>query len=179
MRSRKVTRMYLQFAPDERLEDWSDDRIWAELRVRFELEGSVLNEGRILQKAVTPMRSFVTEPMQYEQLFLAGDSAHIVPPTGAKGMNLAIADAWFLSRALAKFYKDNSRADLDNYSALCLRRVWRVQYFSYWMTNMLHRANVDDAFDYRRQIAELENVTSSRAAARNLAENYSGLPFES
>jgi p-hydroxybenzoate 3-monooxygenase len=178
MRSPSLTRLYLQCAPDEKLENWPDSRIWEELSARLEMDGFVLQQGAIVQKGVTPMRSFVAEPMQYGSLFLAGDSAHIVPPTGAKGMNLAIADVRLLARALAKYYADGRRDELDRYSNACLRRVWRAQYFSYWMTTMLHRTNVGDAFDYRRQLAELDNVTSSRAAAANLAENYSGLPFD-
>lgn len=178
MRTPSLTRLYLQCSPDEKLENWPDSRIWEELSARFEMDGFVLNEGPIQQKGITPMRSFVTEPMQFGRLFLAGDSAHIVPPTGAKGMNLAIADVRLLARALAHFYSTGSEDELSTYSQRCLRRVWRAQYFSYFMTNMLHRAHIDDAYDYRRQLAELDNVTSSRAAATNLAENYSGLPFD-
>jgi p-hydroxybenzoate 3-monooxygenase len=178
MRSPTLTRLYLQCATDEKLEDWEDARIWEELNVRFEMDGFILQEGPIVQKGITPMRSFVAEPMQYGRLFLAGDSAHIVPPTGAKGMNLAIADVRLLARAIAKYYSSGNHDELDRYSHACLRRVWRAQYFSYWMTTMLHRTNVADAFDYRRQFAELDSVTSSRAAATNLAENYSGLPFD-
>lgn len=178
MRSPKLTRLYLQCAPDERLEDWPDSRVWEELSARLEMEGFELHEGPIVQKSVTPMRSFVAEPMQHGRLFLAGDSAHIVPPTGAKGMNLAIADARLLARALAKYYASGSEEELGRYSHDCLRRVWRAQYFSYWMTTMLHRTDIRDAYDYRRQLAELDNLTSSRAAATNLAENYSGLPFD-
>ena len=176
MRSPSLTRLYLQCAPDENLEHWPEARIWEELSGRFEMDGFVLNTGPILQKNITPMRSFVAEPMQFGRLFLAGDSAHIVPPTGAKGMNLAIADVRSLARALARFYSSGSEDELATYSQHCLRRVWRAQYFSYFMTNMLHRADVTDAYDYRRQLAELDNITSSRAAAKNLAENYSGLP---
>ena len=176
MRSPSLTRLYLQCAPDENLENWPDAHIWEELSARFEMDGFVLNTGPILQKNITPMRSFVAEPMQFGRLFLAGDSAHIVPPTGAKGMNLAIADVRLLARALDRFYSSGSEDELATYSQRCLRRVWRAQYFSYFMTNMLHRANVADAYDYRRQLAELDNITSSRAAATNLAENYSGLP---
>lgn len=178
MRSPKLTRLYFQCAPDERLENWPDARIWEELSTRLEMDAFVLHEGPIVQKGVTPMRSFVAEPMQYGRLFLAGDSAHIVPPTGAKGMNLAIADARLLARALTKYYASGSEAELDRYSHACLGRVWRAQYFSYWMTTMLHRSDIHDAYDYRRQLAELDNITSSRAAATNLAENYSGLPFD-
>ncbi len=178
MRSPTLTRLYLQCACDEKLENWPDARIWEELSRRFEMEGFVLNEGPIQQKGITLMRSFVCEPMQFGRLFLAGDAAHIVPPTGAKGMNLAIADVRLLARALGRFYAKGSDDELAAYSQRCLRRVWRAQYFSYWMTNMLHRANVADAYEYRRQLAELDNVTSSRAAAANLAENYSGIPFD-
>ena len=178
MRTPALTRLYLQCAPDEKLEAWPDARVWEELQARFAMDGFRLNEGPIVQKNVTPMRSFVAEPMQHGRLFLAGDSAHIVPPTGAKGMNLAIADVQLLARALARYYADGSRDQLDGYSQACLRRVWRAQYFSYWMTTMLHRSRVDNEFDYRRQMAELDNVTSSRPAATNLAENYSGLPFD-
>jgi p-hydroxybenzoate 3-monooxygenase len=178
MRSPTLTRLYLQCALDEKLEEWPDARIWEELSVRLQSDGFALHEGAILHKGVTPMRSFVVEPMQCGRLFLAGDSAHIVPPTGAKGMNLAIADVRLLARALAKFYSSGGRDELDRYSESCLRRIWRAQYFSYWMTSMLHRTNVNDAFNYRRQLAELDNVTSSKAAATNLAENYSGLPFD-
>ena len=179
MRSPEISRLYLQCDHDENIDEWPDDRIWTELRTRFATRGGFeLRDGPILQKGVTPMRSFVAEPMQYGRLFLAGDAAHIVPPTGAKGMNLAIADVRLLARAIAKFYSSGERGDLDRYSQNCLRRVWRAQHFSYWMTTMLHRANPADGFDYRRQLAELENVASSRAAATNLAENYSGLPFD-
>ncbi len=178
MRSPSLTRLYLQCAPDEQIERWPEQRIWEELSARLEMDGFALHHGPILQKGITPMRSFVAEPMQYGRLFLAGDSAHIVPPTGAKGMNLAIADVRLLARAIKKYYSGSGQDELDQYSRNCLRRVWRAQYFSYWMTTMLHRAHVDDGFDYRRQLAELDNVTSSRAAATNLAENYSGLPFD-
>jgi p-hydroxybenzoate 3-monooxygenase len=178
MRSPSLTRLYLQCPWDEKLENWPNARIWDELRARFEMDGFSLNEGPIQQKGITHMRSFVSEPMQFGRLFLAGDAAHIVPPTGAKGMNLAVADVRLLARALARFYAAGSEDELATYSQRCLRRVWRAQYFSYWMTNMLHRADIDDAYEYRRQLAELDNVTSSRTAAANLAENYSGLPFD-
>ncbi len=176
MRSPTLSRLYLQCRPEEDLGQWPDERIWNELATRLATrKGFHLNEGPIVQKSVTPMRSFVAEPMQYGRLFLAGDSAHIVPPAGAKGMNLAIADVRVLSRALAHFYRTGSEERLSMYSQSCLRRVWRAQHFSWWMTSMLHRAESDTGFDYRRQLAELENVTSSRAAATNLAENYTGL----
>lgn len=179
MRSTEITRAYLQCAPDEDLAQWPDARIWEELHRRLEVEGAFrLNEGPILQRGVTPMRSFVIEPMQYGRLFLAGDAAHIVPPTGAKGMNLAVADVRVLSRALVAFFK-SGRADLlEAYSATCLRRVWQVQCFSWWMTALMHRFPDADAFGERLRDAELRNVVSSRAAAQALAENYVGLPYD-
>jgi len=178
MRSPTLSRLYLQCRPDENLNEWSDQRIWQELHARTEADGFDLTEGPILQKGVTPMRSFVIEPMQFGKLFLAGDAAHIVPPTGAKGMNLAIADVTVLARALAEFYKTGRHDLLNRYSQTCLRRVWRVQHFSWWMTSMLHRFEGDTAFDRRRQLAELEYVTSSRIAAQSLAENYVGWPLQ-
>jgi p-hydroxybenzoate 3-monooxygenase len=178
MRSPTVSRLYLQCAPDEDLDAWSDDRIWAELQTRFFREGGfTLTEGRITQKGVTPMRSFVTEPMQYGRLFLAGDSAHIVPPTGAKGLNLAAGDVAVLARALEAFYRRGETALLDAYSATCLARVWKVQRFSWWMTSMLHRFATHSEFERRVQLAELDYVTSSVAASTSLAENYVGLPL--
>jgi p-hydroxybenzoate 3-monooxygenase len=178
MRSPTVSRLYLQCAPDEDLDAWSDDRIWAELQTRFSREGGfTLTEGRITQKGVTPMRSFVTEPMQYGRLFLAGDSAHIVPPTGAKGLNLAAGDVAVLARALEAFYRRGETALLDAYSATCLARVWKVQRFSWWMTSMLHRFATHSEFERRVQLAELDYVTSSIAASASLAENYVGLPL--
>jgi p-hydroxybenzoate 3-monooxygenase len=179
MRSPKLTRLYLQCAPDEQIEAWPDARIWEELHRRFAThDGWKLNEGLITQKGITEMRSFVVEPMQYGNLFLAGDAAHIVPPTGAKGLNLAVADVRVLARAIEEFYRSGSRELLNRYSEICLRRVWKVQRFSWWMTSMLHRFDDDNAFDRRRQMAELDYVTSSRAGAQSLAENYVGLPME-
>jgi p-hydroxybenzoate 3-monooxygenase len=178
MRSPQVGRLYLQCKPDEDLAEWSDERIWKELKLRLASDGWALREGSVLQKGVTGMRSFVVEPMQYGRLFLAGDSAHIVPPTGAKGLNLAVADVRVLARALARFYKTGSEDLLHRYSEVCLRRVWKVQRFSWWMTSMLHRFPEGNAFDERRQLAELDYVTSSRSAATTLAENYVGLPME-
>jgi p-hydroxybenzoate 3-monooxygenase len=176
MRSPTVSRLYLQCAPDEDLDAWSDDRIWSELQTRFSREGGfTLKEGRITQKGITPMRSFVTEPMQHGRLFLAGDSAHIVPPTGAKGLNLAAGDVAALARALEAFYRRGETAQLDAYSATCLDRVWKVQRFSWWMTSMLHRFATHGDFERRVQLAELEYVTSSIAASTSLAENYVGL----
>jgi p-hydroxybenzoate 3-monooxygenase len=179
MRTPQISRLYIQCAPDEDIANWPDARIWAELRTR--LDGGndwTLTEGPVLQKGITGMRSFVVEPMQYGRLFLAGDAAHIVPPTGAKGMNLAVADVRVLARALAEFYRSGRTDLLDRYSQTCLRRVWKAQRFSWWMTSMLHRLAEASPFDHRRQIAELDYVTSSRAAATALAENYVGLPME-
>lgn len=179
MRSPVLSRLYLQCKPDEDIAEWPDERIWEELQTRFEsTSGFRLNEGPIVQKGVTAMRSLVAEPMRHGRLFLAGDAAHIVPPTGAKGLNLAAADVRILARALADYYRTGGRGLLDRYSGICLRRVWRAQHFSWWMTSMLHRLDGDDGFDRRRQLAELDNVTSSRAASMNLAENYVGLPFD-
>jgi len=179
MRSPVITRAYLQCRPDEDIAAWPDGRIWEELDRRFETrEGFRLNRGPIDQKGVTPMRSFVTEPMQYGRLFLAGDAAHIVPPTGAKGLNLAVADVRILARALSAWYRSGSEDLLKRYSEICLRRVWRAQHFSWWMTSMLHRFEGSDGFDHRRQLAELDQVTTLRAAAITLAENYTGLPFD-
>ena len=179
MRGPQLSRLYLQVAPDEDIAQWPDARVWEELSTRL---GGVrpLQQGRVLQKSVTPMRSYVAEPMQYGRLFLAGDAAHIVPPTGAKGMNLAMADVRVLSRAFERFYRNNESDTLDDYSATCLRRVWKGQRFSYWMTSMLHRYTGGDyaAFDMKRQLAELDYVTSSQAAAVSLAENYAGLPMD-
>jgi p-hydroxybenzoate 3-monooxygenase len=179
MRSPVVTRAYLQCRPDEDLAAWPDERIWEELDCRFETgDGFRLNRGTIGQKSVTPMRSFVTEPMQYGRLFLAGDAAHIVPPTGAKGLNLAVADVRILARGLAAWYRDGSEDLLKRYSDICLRRVWRAQHFSWWMTSLLHRFEGSDGFDHHRQLAELDQVTTLRAAAITFAENYTGLPFD-
>ncbi len=179
MRSPSITRLYLQVAPDEDIGGWSDDRVWQELHTRLETDdGWKLNEGPVLEKGITGMRSFVTEPMQYGRLFLAGDSAHIVPPTGAKGMNLAVADVHVLSRALVAFFKSGRDDLLAAYSQTCLKRVWRAEHFSWWMTSMLHRFPADDVFQHRLQRSQLDYVVSSRAAAASLAENYVGLPLE-
>ncbi|MEV0715323.1 4-hydroxybenzoate 3-monooxygenase [Asanoa sp. NPDC050611] len=178
MRSPTVTRMYLQVRPDEDLAEWPDERIWAELRARLDRSdaGWSLADGPILERSVAAMRSFVVSPMQYGRLFLAGDAAHIVPPTGAKGLNLAVADVKVLADALSSFYATGDSAGLDAYSETCLRRVWRVQHFSWWMTSMLHPTG-DDPFDLELQLSQLRYVTSSRAAATSLAENYVGFPF--
>ncbi len=178
MRSPEITRLYLQCAPDENLAQWSDEKIWKELQTRLATrDGRRLTEGAILQKGVTGMRSFVAEPMQYGSLYLAGDAAHIVPPTGAKGLNLAVADVRVLAAAFAEFYASGNRKLLDSYSETCLRRVWLVQRFSLWMTSMLHRIPGNDRFEEHRQLADLDYLTSSRAAAQTFAENYVGLPM--
>jgi p-hydroxybenzoate 3-monooxygenase len=180
MRSPKVTRLYLQCDPEEDLANWPDERIWRELLTRHSSsDGWAPIQGPILQKGVTGMRSFVVEPMRWGRLFLAGDAAHIVPPTGAKGLNLAIADVTVLARGIGEYYRTGRHELLDRYSEICLRRVWKVQRFSWWMTSMLHRFETDNIFDQRRQLAELDYVTSSRAAMTSLAENYVGLPLES
>jgi p-hydroxybenzoate 3-monooxygenase len=179
MRSPRITRLYLQCRPDEDIAQWSDDRIWSELLTRLSCrDGWKPAEGKILQKGVTGMRSFVAEPLQFGRLYLAGDAAHIVPPTGAKGMNLAFADVHYLSEALRAFYHRNDDEALKGYSATCLKRIWRAQRFSWWMTTLLHRFENEPAFDYKRQQAELQYVASSRAAATSLAENYVGLPLD-
>ena len=171
MRSQTVTRLYLQCPPEENLTNWTDERLWNELRLRLGPEHVI--QGPILQKGVTPMRSFVTEPMRYGRLFLAGDAAHIVPPTGAKGMNLAISDVRILAEALHAFYTTGTQTHLDSYSLRCLQKVWRAQHFSWWMTMLLHRFDGANAgFDHRRQLAELEHITTCRGAAISLAENY-------
>jgi len=175
MRTPQISRLYLQCAPDERIEDWPDARIWDELGLRVASGGRSLNEGPIMEKGITAMRSFVAEPMQYGRLFLAGDAAHIVPPTGAKGMNLAIADVRVLAEALGAWYASGATTLLDAYSETCLRRVWRAEHFSWWMTSMLHRFPEDDAFQQRLQLAQLHYVVNSKAAATSLAENYVGL----
>jgi p-hydroxybenzoate 3-monooxygenase len=180
MRTPQISRLYLQCKPDEDINEWPDERIWNELQLRLATPDPnwKLTEGKIFQKGVTGMRSFVVEPMQYGKLFLAGDAAHIVPPTGAKGLNLAAADVFVLSQALSEFCKTGRKDLIENYSTKCLRRVWKAQRFSWWMTSMLHLFDTDNAFDRRRQLAELDYVTSSRAASQSFAENYVGLPFE-
>jgi p-hydroxybenzoate 3-monooxygenase len=178
MRTPEITRLYLQCASDEDLAQWPDRRIWEELQTRLTTrDGRRLTEGAILQKGVTGMRSFVAEPMQYGRLYLAGDAAHIVPPTGAKGLNLAVADVRVLAAAFAEFYTSGNFQLLDHYSETCLRRVWLVQRFSLWMTTMLHRIAGNDRFEEHRQLAELDYLTSSRSAAQTFAENYVGLPM--
>ncbi len=174
-RSPEIQRLYFQCDPHDDTEEWSDARIWDELSARLATrDGWELTDGKIFQKDIVQMRSFVCEPMQYGRLFLAGDAAHIVPPTGAKGMNLAVADVRVLARALIEFYGSGDTELLDAYSETCLRRVWRAQRFSWWMTSMLHRFDRSDPFQLKVQQAELDYVTSSRAAATTIAENYVG-----
>jgi p-hydroxybenzoate 3-monooxygenase len=176
MRSPALSRFYLQVAPDEQVAAWPDERIWAELRARLEtVPDWTLAPGPVLEKGITAMRSFVAEPMQFGRLFLAGDAAHIVPPTGAKGLNLAAFDVTLLAEALDAWYAGGERSLLDQYSAACLRRVWRVQHFSWWMTTLLHTFDADDAYDRRLQRSYLDYVCSSDAASTSLAENYVGL----
>jgi p-hydroxybenzoate 3-monooxygenase len=179
MRSPTITRLYLQCGVDEDISAWPDDRFWTELRLRLGSDrgGPDVVEGPVTQKGITPMRGFVAEPMRFGRLFLAGDAAHIVPPTGAKGMNLAIADVRVLGRAFEEHYFRHDSSALERYSETCLRRVWNTQRFSSWMTRMLHRFDEHDPFEHRLQLAELHYVTSSRHAAQTLAENYVGLPF--
>ncbi len=179
MRSTTRSRLYIQCTPDEHLDEWPDDRIWEELRLRLGGEAaSRLESGPSIEKSVTPMRSFVAEPMRFGRLFLAGDAAHIVPPTGAKGLNLAASDVRYLARALIAFYDRGSESLIESYSADCLRRIWKAERFSWWMTSLLHRFPGRNPFDDRVQLAELDYVTGSTAAATALAENYVGLPWE-
>jgi len=175
LRSPQLSRYYLQVAHDEDVAEWPDERIWDELERRTALEGWTLERGPIVEKGVTGMRSFVCEPMQHERLFLAGDAAHIVPPTGAKGLNLAIHDVRLLGNALVRFYESGDRSELDGYSTACLRRVWRAEHFSWWMTTMLHKLPGGDPFDEQLQLSQLRYTVGSRAAATALAENYTGI----
>lgn len=178
LRSPYVSRLYLQVSPDEDLAEWSDARIWDELATRFATDdGWKLHEGPITDKSVTPMRSFVAEPLRHDRLFLAGDAGHIVPPTGAKGLNLAVSDVIILARALTERYASGSETLLDGYSDLCLRRVWRAEHFSYWMTTLLHVDPAASEFERRLQRSHLDYVASSEAAKASLAENYTGLPI--
>jgi p-hydroxybenzoate 3-monooxygenase len=175
LRSPELSRLYVQCRPDEDLAEWPDARIWEELQVRLGLEGWTLAEGPILEKGVTGMRSYVAEPMRFGRLFLAGDAAHIVPPTGAKGLNLALHDVRLLAEAVTSWYRTGSSELLDGYSDACLRRVWRAEHFSWWMTSLLHRFDSADDFDLKLQLSQLRYVTSSTAAATSLAENYVGI----
>ena len=178
MRSTSLSRLYVQCSPDEDLDAWPEDRIWEELRMRLDPETAArLRPAPLIEKSITPMRSFVAEPMRFGRLFLVGDAAHIVPPTGAKGLNLAAADVHVLSRALTAYYASGETSALDAYSAVCLRRVWKAQRFSWWLTSLMHRFPEASAFDRKVQLAELDYVTSSRVGAMSLAENYVGLPL--
>ena len=178
-RSPEVQRHYLQVDPNDDIKNWSDDRIWTELHARVDSEdGLKMKEGPIIQKNIVSMRSFVCETMQHGRLFMDGDAAHIVPPTGAKGLNLAISDVYVMSNGLLQFYQSGKQEILDQYSEICLRRIWKAQRFSYWMTTMLHRDVNHSSYEYQIQLAELDYVTSSIAASTSLAENYVGLPFE-
>ena len=176
-RSPKVQRLYFQCDPETSTDDWSDDRIWEEFDARLAPSGAKVTTGNIFKKDVLQFRSFVCEPMQYGRLFLAGDAAHTVPPTGAKGLNLAMADVHVLDRALGAYYDVKDTGLLDAYTETALRRVWRAQHFSWWMTSMLHRFSDATDFDLRRQIAELDMVVNSPSAAKLLADNYTGLPL--
>jgi p-hydroxybenzoate 3-monooxygenase len=177
MRSATLSRLYLQVEPDDDVANWSDDRVWSELHQRLASDGWSLNEGPVLEKSITPMRSFVAAPMRYGSLLLAGDAAHIVPPTGAKGLNLAVADVTLLAQALADHLQHGSDTGLEEYSDRCLSRVWRAQHFSWYMTTMLHQDPGDDGYGRQLQRSQLAYVTSSTAAATSLAENYVGLPL--
>ena len=176
MRGPEISRLYIQVGAEEDIANWPDDRIWEQLHLRLASEGFKLKEGRVLQKNIAPLRSFVAEPIQHGRLFLAGDAAHIVPPTGAKGLNLAAADVKILALGLAEFYKTGGKNLLGRYSDIALRHVWKAQRFSWWMTQMLNRLDSDPEFDRRRQLAELDYFTTSRAAMTSLAEQYTGLP---
>ena len=175
MRSPRVSRLYVQVPIDERLEEWPDERVWEELQTRLATEGWRVNEGQVFDKGITPMRSFVCEPMRYGRLLLAGDAAHIVPPTGAKGLNLAVNDARLMAAALVQYYRTGSAEPIERYSQTALRRVWRAQDFSNYMTQLLHDLG-RGPFDRKLQLARLEYLSRSKAAARSLAENYAGLP---
>jgi len=175
MRSPKMSRLYIQVPIGEQIENWPDERIWEELQTRLATEGWRVNEGPIFDKGITPMRSFVCEPMQYGRLLLAGDAAHIVPPTGAKGLNLAVNDARLMAAALVDRYRSGSAETIERYSQTALRRVWRAQDFSNYMTHLLHDLG-HGPFDRKTQLARLEYLSRSEAASRSLAENYAGLP---
>jgi p-hydroxybenzoate 3-monooxygenase len=176
LRSPELSRLYVQCAPGDKVEDWPDERVWEELHLRLARDdGWSLTEGTVIEKAIAPLSSFVAEPMQYGRLYLAGDAVHIVPATGAKGLNLAVHDVRALAEAMARFFKSGDESQLEAYSATCLRRVWRTQHFSWWMTEMLHTFPDDDAFARKLRRAQLAYVCSSRAAATTLAENYVGL----
>jgi p-hydroxybenzoate 3-monooxygenase len=178
MRSMTRSRYYVQCTHDDHVDNWSDQRFWDELRRRLDPQAAAdLVTGPSIEKSIAPLRSFVAEPMRFGRLFLAGDAAHIVPPTGAKGLNLAASDVHYLSQAFREFYRDKSSAGIDNYSAKALARVWKAERFSWWMTSMLHRFPDTDAFSARIQLAELNYLVSSQAATASLSEQYVGLPY--
>ncbi|BCN64979.1 4-hydroxybenzoate 3-monooxygenase [Prescottella equi] len=176
-RTPQVQRHYLQVDPDDSVDNWSDDRIWSELHARVDGEGAEIKDGRIFEKSILQFRSFVCEPMQHGNLFLAGDAAHTVPPTGAKGLNLAVADVYVLSKGMAEFFETGDRGRLDSYTETVLPRIWRTQHFSWWMSSMMHRLPDASGFDHKRQVAELDMVTRSVAGRTLLAENYVGTPL--
>jgi p-hydroxybenzoate 3-monooxygenase len=179
MRSPALSRCYVQVPLDDRLEAWPDERFWDELRRRLDPEAAArIVTGPAIEKSLAPLRSFVAEPMRFGNLFLAGDAAHIVPPTGAKGLNLAASDVGFLSRALIEYFVEKSSAAIDAYSDRCLRRIWKAERFSWWMTSMLHRFPETGGFGRKLQLAELDYLVGSKAAATALAENYVGLPLD-
>ncbi|GBF12878.1 p-hydroxybenzoate hydroxylase [Rhodococcus sp. Br-6] len=176
-RTPQVQRHYLQVDPDDSVDNWSDDRIWSELHARVDGEGAEIKDGRIFEKSILQFRSFVCEPMQHGNLFLAGDAAHTVPPTGAKGLNLAVADVYVLAKGMAEFFETGDRGRLDSYTETVLPRIWRTQHFSWWMSSMMHRLPDASGFDHKRQVAELDMVTRSVAGRTLLAENYVGTPL--
>jgi p-hydroxybenzoate 3-monooxygenase len=179
MRSPALSRCYVQVPIEDGLEDWPEARFWDELRRRLDPETAArLETGPAIEKSIAPLRSFVAEPMRFGRLLLAGDAAHIVPPTGAKGLNLAVSDVRFLARGLIELYAENSTAGLDAYSQSCLARVWKAERFSWWMTSLLHRFPETGPFGRKLQLAELEYLIGSTAAATALAENYVGLPLD-
>ncbi|TAG00975.1 MAG: 4-hydroxybenzoate 3-monooxygenase [Burkholderiales bacterium] len=179
MRSNTRSRYYLQCATDEKVESWSDDAFWNELRLRLDPQAAeALKTGASIEKSIAPLRSFVAEPMRFGRLFLAGDAAHIVPPTGAKGLNLAFSDVRFLSRALIEWFTERSAAGIDHYSQTCLKRVWKASRFSWWFTSLMHRFPDEGGIKQKLQLAELEYLVGSRAASTTMAENYVGLPFD-
>jgi len=178
MRSMTRSRYYVQCPIDDKVEDWSDERFWNELKSRLdpELAGKITT-GPSIEKSIAPLRSFVAEPMRFGSLFLAGGAAHIVPPTGAKGLNLASTDVKYLSSAFIEFFKENSSAGIDNYSARCLKRIWRAERFSWWLTTLMHRFPDTEGFGQKVQEAELDYLVHSEALSKSLAENYVGLPL--
>ncbi|MEO7044293.1 MAG: 4-hydroxybenzoate 3-monooxygenase [Ferruginibacter sp.] len=175
LRSETVSRLYIQVENDDKVENWSDDKIWEELSLRLHTEGFTMNTGEIFEKTITPMRSFMLNNLQYGKLFLAGDAAHIVPPTGGKGLNLAVADARLMAAAFIDFYKNNKQGKLKSYSTDCLRRIWRAQDFSNFMTQLFHLQTIHGSFEYQLQKAKFDYIKSSKAFATTIAENYVGL----